>query len=253
MGHVTLANHGICGMGIGSVADALMAVKQFVYEEHRYSLAELRHILAVNFVGYEKERRELLHGAPKYGNDDDRVDELAVNAARDFALACAAHRTPRGGYYWGLMAANIQNIAAGREVGATADGRLAKQPLSDAASPSFGRDQHGPTAVARSIAKLDYSLHPGGNVINMKFHPSALAGDQGLAGLSAMIRTCFRLGGIQLQFNTTDREVLQQAMANPDEYRNLVVRVSGFSAYFTDLERAVQEDILARTDHIMTG
>lgn len=243
------ANHGIAGMGIGSTADALMAVKRWVYDEPRFTLADMRQMLAANFAGYATERRQLLHGAPKYGNDDPEVDALAAQVATDFAETTLSYRTPRGGQYWGLMAANISNVSAGREVGATPDGRLAWQPLSDAASPTFGRDEHGPTAVIRSIARLDYRLLPGGNVVNLKFHPSALAGEVGLAGLTALIRTCFALGGIQLQFNTTDRALLREAMAQPEAYAHLVVRVSGFSAYFTRLDRDVQEDILARTEH----
>lgn len=248
-GAVYPANHGIAGMGIGSTADALMAVKRFVYDQPHFTLAEMRQMLEANFAGYETARRLLMKGAPKYGNDDEDVDTLAVQAARDFAEEVLSYHTPRGGQYWGLLAANVQNVSSGREVGATPDGRLALQPLSDAASPTFGRDENGPTAVVRSIAKIDYRLVPGGNVVNMKFHPSALAGEEGLVGLAALVRTCFALGGIQLQFNTTDRDMLRQAMTHPEDYRHLVVRVSGFSSYFTTLERAVQEDILARTEH----
>lgn len=104
--------------------------------------------------------------------------------------------------------------------------------------------------MARSVAKLDYRLAPGGNVVNMKFHPSALAGDEGVAALAALIRTCFGLGGVQLQFNTAGVEMLRAAMEKPQDYADLVVRVSGFSAYFTRLDRAVQEDVLARTEHV---
>ncbi len=245
------ANHGIGGLGIASVADSLMAVKQFVFEEQRFTFTQLRHMLSVNFAGYDAARQMLLQGAPKYGNDDDRVDAIARQVAEDFARECLRYRTPSDGLFWALLAANVQNISGGREVGATPDGRFAFQPLSDAASPTFGRDTHGPTAVVHSISKLDYALHPGGNVINMKFHPSTLDGEEGLAGLSALIRSCFALGGIQMQFNTTDRNTLLRAIDNPEDYAGLVVRVSGFSAYFTGLERTVQEDILARTDNML--
>ena len=245
------ANHGVAGMGIGVTADALAAIKRFVYDHPRFTLTTLHAMLDANFAGYDEERSLLLHGAPKYGNDDTEVDAIAVQVTRAFAEECLRYSTPRGGYFAGLMAANVQNISGGREVSATADGRLAFQPLSDAASPTFGRDLDGPTAVIKSIAKLDYRLLPAGNVVNMKFHPSALAGEAGCAGLAALIRTCFHLGGIQLQFNTTDRAVLRDAMAHPEQYRHLVVRVSGFSAHFTGLDQAVQEDILARTEHAM--
>jgi len=246
------ANHGVACMGIGSTADALMAIKRFVYEQHRFCLDEMREMLSANFSGFEAERHLLLTGAPKYGNDDAEVDAIAVAAAEVFGKECLSYRTPRGGQYWSLLGSNVANIYAGREVGATSDGRLAFEPLSDAASPTYGRDRWGPTAVVRSVAKLDYRLHPGGNVINMKLHPSTLAGAEGLRALAILIRTCFDLGGIQLQFNTTSREELINAMEHPEAYDNLVVRVSGFSAYFTRLGREVQQDILSRTEHLLT-
>ena len=180
---------------------------------------------------------------------NDRVDELAGRAMEDFVRAFDAHRTPRGGFHWMLMASNVQNISAGREVGATPDGRRSGQPTSDACSPTFGRDQGGPTATVRSISKLPYHLAPGGNVVNMKLHPDSLAGPGGLEALATLIRTCFALGGSELQFNTTDSAVLRAAMENPEPYASLVVRVSGFSAAYVRLGRAVQEDILARTEH----
>jgi formate C-acetyltransferase len=158
-------------------------------------------------------------------------------------------RNPQGGLYWLLMAANVQNIWGGQQVGATADGRRSREPLSDACSPTFGRDLRGPTAVIRSIAKLPYHLCPGGNVVNMKLDPHCLKGPQGLDALAALVRACFDLGGCQLQFNTTGRETLEDAMANPRKHENLVVRVSGFSFNFTWLEPSVQKDILARTEH----
>lgn len=244
------ANHGVAGMGIGSVADTLAGVRRFVYRQSRWTLPELRGMLDADFVGFEAERAVMLREAPKYGNDDEEVDGLAVQVAADFGASLLRRRLPRGGRFWGLMAANVQNVAAGLEVGATPDGRRSREPLSDAASPSFGRDRNGPTAVARSVAKLDYKLAPGGNVVNMKFHPSALAGDEGVAALAALIRTCFGLGGVQLQFNTAGVEMLRAAMEKPQDYADLVVRVSGFSAYFTRLDRAVQEDVLARTEHV---
>lgn len=242
------ANHGVAGMGIGSTADALMAAKRLVFEERRAPLERLIAALDDDWRADPMLRRAALD-APKYGNDDEQVDALASDVATAFGGELLGHRTPRGGRYWALMAANVQNVSSGREVGATPDGRRAREPLSDAASPAFGRDRQGPTAVARSVARLDYRLAPGGNVVNMKFHPSALAGEDGLAALAALVRTCFDLGGVQLQFNTTDRALLREAMEHPERHAGLVVRVSGFSAYFVGLERAVQEDILERTEH----
>jgi formate C-acetyltransferase len=245
------ANHGVAAMGIGVTADALAAVKRLVYDQPTFSLDELRKMLRANLDGYEAQRRQLLRMAPKYGNNDPEVDAIAIEITRAVGQECLKYRNPQGGRYWALMAANVQNVSAGLEVGASPDGRLARQPLSDAASPTFGRDTRGPTAAIHSVSKLPYGCCPGGNVINMKLHPSALAGEAGLTALAGLIRTCFDLGGVQLQFNTVDREVLRQAMAHPEQYRDLVVRVSGFSAHFTALERSIQEDILERTEHTL--
>ena len=245
------ANHGIAAMGIGVTADALAAVKRFVYDEKIFSLTQLRTMLRANFEGYEAQRQQLLRRAPKYGNNEPEVDGIAVEVTRTVGEECLKYRNPQGGRYWALMAANVQNVSAGLEVGASPDGRLSRQPLSDAASPTFGRDTHGPTAAVHSVSKLPYRCCPGGNVINMKLHPSTLSGDTGLTALASLIRTCFNLGGVQLQFNTVDRELLRQAMAQPEHHRDLVVRVSGFSAHFVTLDRAVQEDILERTQHVL--
>ncbi len=245
------ANHGVAAMGIGVTADALAAIKQFVYDENAFTLDRLRAMLQANFQGYEAPRHQLLRRAPKYGNNDPDVDAIAVEVTHAVGSECLQYRNPQNGRYWALLAANIQNVSAGLEVGASPDGRLSRQPLSDAASPTFGRDTHGPTAAIHSISKLPYRCCPGGNVINMKLHPSGLAGDSGLSALASLIRTCFDLGGVQLQFNTADRELLRRAMTQPEQHRDLVVRVSGFSAHFVTLDRAVQEDILERTQHVL--
>ncbi len=242
-------NVGYGTMGIASVADSLAAVRHFVYQTGRFTLDQLRTMLRADFAGYETERQLLLRGAPKFGNDDDAVDALAKRSMEDFIRAFDQYRTPRGGFHWMLMASNVQNISAGREVGATPDGRRSGEPTSDACSPTFGRDRGGPTVTVHSIAKLPYRLAPGGNVVNMKLHPDSLRGPDGLRALAGLIRTCFELGGSELQFNTTDSAVLRAAMDNPEPYGDLVVRVSGFSATYVRLDRAVQEDILARTEH----
>jgi pyruvate-formate lyase len=247
---------GNCGfgvMGLAVVADSLAVLKQLVFEEKRFTLDQLRAMLLANFEGYEKERQLILRGVPKFGNDDDRVDALAVRYVHEYATRFDRYRTPQGGHYWSLLGSNISNIWGGSQVGATPDGRLSRTPLSDAASPYFGRDMKGPTSSVKSVAKIPYELCLGGNVVNMKLHPSAIQGPQGLKALTSLIRTCFDLGGSELQFNTTDRAVLEEAMNRPEAYENLVVRVSGFSANFIWLEKAVQKDILARTEHALFG
>ncbi len=248
-GAVYPSNKGYGIVGIASIADSLAAVKKLVCEERRFTASQLATLLATDFEGHEAERQELLSAAPKFGNADDEVDALAARFVGDLADVFARHRNAMSGEYWMLLASNVQNIACGKEVGASPDGRHAHEPLSDASSPYFGRDHHGPTAVIRSLARLPYRLCPGGSVVNIKLDPHGLEGDRGLEALAALIVTCFRLGGAELQFNTTDRETLIDAMKRPELYENLVVRVSGFSYNYTWLDPSVQKDILARTEH----
>jgi len=243
------ACYGFGVMGIGTTADSLAAVKTFVYDSPRFSLDRLRVMLSSDFRGFEAERRLLLERAPKFGNDCEEVDALAARVVQDIAGEFRSRRTPQGGWYFMLMAANVQNVAAGRELGATPDGRRAGEPVSDASSPSFGRDRRGPTAVLRSVSRLPYHLAVGGNVVNVKLDAASVRGAEGAKRLAALARACFDLGGQELQFNTTGAETLRDAMLHPERHANLVVRVSGFSARFTRLDKAVQRDILARTEH----
>lgn len=240
---------GFGSMGIASIADSLAAVRQFIYEEKHFSLDQLRTMLRADFAGFEAERQRLLRGAPKFGNDIEAVDALAARVVTDLAAEYRQHRTPEGGHYFMLMGSNVQNIAGGRELGATPDGRKALTPISDASSPTFGRDVRGPTAALRSLGRIPYHLAVGGNVVNMKLDPATLAGEVGLRRLAALIRACFDLGGQELQFNTTDSRVLREAMDHPEDHESLVVRVSGFSATYVRLDRSVQNDILSRTEH----
>ncbi|MHB1354387.1 MAG: pyruvate formate lyase family protein [Anaerolineae bacterium] len=241
--------HGIGGMGLGSTADSLAAIKWFIYDRDELSWQELLAALEADYVGFEALRQRLVNEAPKYGNDVPFVDSIAAEIVRMYTGEVLQHRTPGGGRFVPLMAANTGNIWAGREMGATPDGRRAQEPLSDAASPTFGRDHKGPTAVIDSLTRVDYHPVVGGTVVNMKFAPSTLAGDEGTAVWRSLVKTYFKQGGMQLQFNVTGRKVLEAARREPEKYADLVVRVSGFSAMYVSLPAAVQEDILARTEH----
>ncbi len=236
-------------MGIGSVADSLMAVKQFVYDRAAFTLDQLRRMCRANFEGFENERQMLLRGAPKFGNAVEAVDALAARVVRDLAAEFAARRTPQGGRYLMLMAANTSNVWAGTQIGATPDGRFSGTPVSDASSPTFGRDLNGPTAVIRSVGRLPYDLCPAGNVVNIKLSPLGDSDARWRQALASLIAGAMRMGVSELQFNTTGAETLKQAMDDPEQYENLVVRVSGFSANYVKQPRSVQEDILARTEH----
>ncbi len=239
--------HGIAIMGNGTVCDSLAAIEKVVFIDQACTLSELVDALKADFVGYEALQAKLLD-APKYGNDDDFADKYAVWMTEFVCRETMKHRTHDGGYYYVGMAANVSNVSYGVVTAATPDGRKRGTPISDAASPTFGRDTLGPTAAVCSITKPDYSKVSCGSVINQKFSP-AMFSDEHRDKLAALIRVYFARGGQEVQINATSREVLKAAMEHPEQYGNLVVRVSGFSALFTRLERSVQEDILARTEH----
>lgn len=248
-GAVYPGDYGFGCMGIASVADSLMAVKAGVFDRGIFTLEQLRDLCRRNFDGCEAERQRLLRGIPKFGNDHDDVDALAARVVEDLAAEFRSRRTPSGGRYLMLMAANTQNVWAGAQIGATPDGRLAGTPVSDASSPAFGRDLQGPTAVIHSVGKLPYHLCPAGNVVNLKLEAASHSDEGWRRALAALITGAMRMGVSELQFNTTGAEALRDAMAHPEEHGGLVVRVSGFSATFVTQPRAVQEDILARTEH----
>ena len=240
--------HGPCGMGLGTTTDALMAIRTMIYDQQALTWTELLEALDADFAGHERLRQRLLR-APKYGNDHPGTDALAAKVVDIFARAVLSQRTADGGRHVPLMAANVANIAAGRELGATPDGRHAGEPVSDAASPTFGRDRNGPTAFLNSTSAVDYAPIVGGSVVNMRFSPTTLAGERGADLLVALIKAYMSQGGVQLQLNVTGRELLEEARRDPDAHRDLVVRVSGFSALYVTLDDAVQCDILARTEH----
>lgn len=240
--------HGVGVMGIATMADSLAAIERVVFEEKKTTLAELRDALRANFEGFEDLRADLL-AAPKYGNNDDFVDKYAVWFVECHARIFSRYKTRDGGGIYIAIASNIQNISAGLEVAATPDGRLNGMPLSDAASPMHGRDRDGPATAFHSLSKPDYTLVGTGTVVNQKYSPSMFRDPRKRACLSALIRTYFQKGGQEVQINSISRDILEDAMDHPENYRSLVVRVSGFSAYYISLDRAVQEDILMRTEH----
>ena len=237
--------HGAVLMGIATIADSLAAIEKVVFVDKEASLADIRDAMKADFVGYEELQQKLL-AAPKYGNNDDFVDKYAVWFV-DFMDTCfAKHRTRDGGYFYLAAASNISNIPYGERTGATPDGRKAGVPISDAASPTYGRDTRGPTASLTSLAKPDYTKVACGTVVNQKYSPS-MFNDQNRPKLLALIRTYFKNGGQEIQINSTSREILMDAMEHPENYKDLVVRVSGFSAFYVTLQRRIQLDILNRT------
>jgi formate C-acetyltransferase len=237
-------------VGLANVADALMAIKRLVFAERRVEMAALLAMLDQDFAGHEGGRLLLLNRAPKYGNDDDEVDGIARGLANRILRGFKQYRNPRGGRY----EPGLQSISAHAlfrdAVAATPDGRTARMLLADGGiSPAQGRDRRGPTAVIRSAAKLDHREASNGTLLNIKLSPESVAGEAGIENLAALIRTYFQLGGQHVQFNVINSAVLRDAQAHPEQYRDLVVRVAGFSVLFTSIDRVLQEDIIERTVH----
>lgn len=237
--------HGVGLMGIGTVCDSLAAIETVVFTEHAASLADIRDAMLRNFDGYETLRDRLLD-APKYGNNLPAADKYAVWFVDFFYNEFGKYRTPDGGPFYLAMAANTNNISAGSLISATPDGRKAGEPLSDAASPTYGRDIRGATSLICSVTRPDYTKVACGTVINQKYSPS-MFGDGRREKLRALLRVYLRKGGQEIQINATSRAVLEDAMEHPEKYPTMVVRVSGYSAIFVTLPRAVQLDILSRT------
>ncbi|AOY77134.1 glycyl radical protein [Clostridium formicaceticum] len=235
---------------------AVMEVlKKILLEEKKISLDDLKNVNSnINIdLGTKKDkeyiRQMLMNGAPKFGNDIDEVDDLAREGALIYCREVEKYKNPRGGQFQPGLYPVSANVPMGAATGATPDGRKAGTPLADGVSPVSGRDQTGPTAAVNSVAKLDHHIASNGTLFNQKFHPSALEGQTGLENLSAVVRSFFDQKGLHAQFNVVSREMLIDAQANPDKYKNLVVRVAGYSAHFTALDKSIQDDIIERTEH----
>jgi len=237
--------------GLATVADALTAIEMLVFEEKAMSLKTLNEALCGDFEGWEDLRGRLQTAYPKVGNDDDRVDRMARQVARAFCRLVMKYPTRWGngrGNWPGLYSFGSNHIHMGRATAATADGRRAGEPISFNLSPSLGSARNGPTAVAKSVAKLDFSLVSGGGTFDLKLDPKSL---EDVEKLEALLRTYLELGGMQIQLNVVDRETLLDAQAHPEEYRDLLVRVTGYSAYFTSLGENEQEDVIGRHEHVV--
>ena len=235
------------GVGIGSVTDSLSAIKHHVYDRGSHSLPELVSTLDEDFRGAEALRQMLINRTPRYGNDDNRADGLMRRVFDIFYEAVDGRDTVRGGTYRINMLPTTCHVYFGSVIGATPDGRRAGSPLSEGISPAQGADRLGPTAVLLSAAKMDH-LRTGGTLLNQKFTPQVLEGE-GLEKLVRLIRSYFRLDGHHIQFNVVDGATLRAAQADPEAYRNLIVRVAGYSDYFNNLNEKLQEEIIARTTH----
>jgi formate C-acetyltransferase len=235
-------------VGIGSLTDCLAAVKQTVFDDRAMGLGDLVAALDANFQGREILRQRLVNRTRKYGNDDDDADGLAVRAFDALVEEVDGRPNTKGGRYRVEMLPTTSHVYFGSVTGAMPDGRKAGLPLSEGISPVQGADRRGPTAVFKSAAKMDH-LKTGGALLNMKFTPALLAGDGGIENLGHLVRAYFRMNGHHVQFNVVRAETLRKAQAEPEAYRDLIVRVAGYSDYFCDLARELQDEIISRTEH----
>ncbi len=238
----------IQGVGLGTITDAMTAIKYHVFEEKTWKMDELLKILDANFEGYERERQRLLNKTPRYGNDDDYADRVMVELFNVYFDAIDGRPNTKGGAYRVNLLPTTVHVYFGSVIGATPDGRRAWQPLSEGVSPVQGADRHGPTVVLKSVAKIDHA-RTGGTLLNQKFTPQLLKDEEGLDKLVGLIRTYFKLDGHHIQFNVVDAATLRAAQQHPEQHRDLIVRVAGYSDYFCDLSQTLQDEIITRTEH----
>jgi formate C-acetyltransferase len=238
----------IQGVGIGTITDTVTAIKYHVFDQKTLTMDTLLAALRDNFAGNERLRQLLLNRTPKYGNDDDYADSVMTALFDVYFNAVDGRKNTKGGTYRINMLPTTVHVYFGSVIGATPDGRRAGEPLSEGISPVQGADRHGPTAVIKSVAKMDH-VRTGGTLLNQKFTPQLLSDDEGLDKLVHLIRTYFKLDGHHIQFNVVDAVTLRAAQQNPEQYRDLIVRVAGYSDYFCDLGKSLQDEIIARTEH----
>ena len=243
------ARYNSCGcsvLGIGTCIDSLAAIRYLVYDRKICTARELYDAVMANWEGYES-LRQAAKNAPAFGNSDPYVDELASWVSDMFTERIGGYTGPRGGFQAGIYSAGV-HVATGYGVSATPNGRRSAEPLSDGASPTQGADRSGPTGIAGSILALHPDRYWNGLQFNMKFHPTCFQGEEGVNKLKSFVQSFFAMGGTQVQYNIVSSETLRKAQADPESYRDLVVRVAGFSAYFVELVPGLQNDLISRTE-----
>ncbi|GAI27987.1 unnamed protein product, partial [marine sediment metagenome] len=223
-------------------------IKYHIFDNHNLTVKQLLEILKDNFSGDEQIRQLFLNRTPRYGNDDDYTDDIMKLIFEAFYQEVDGRKNTKGGVFRINMLPTTCHIYFGSVVGATPDGRKAGEPLSEGISPVQGADRLGPTAVIKSAAKMDH-IKTGGTLLNQKFTPKLLEGEEGITALMHLIRAYFRLDGHHIQFNVVSADTLRAAQREPEKYRDLIVRVAGYSDYFCDLSKTLQDEIISRTEH----
>lgn len=238
----------LTGIGVADSANSLAVIKKLVFEEGKYTLAEIAEALDANWEGYEELRKAVL-ACPKYGNDDDYVDSIAIEISDFYSREVRSYKDYFGSHFNSAFMGISNYIPAGSVIGATPDGRKAKTPLTEGVSPHAGTDLTSPTAAMRSVAKINHDVHSGGTLMNIKLAPELLKSERNLKNLAAIIRAYFSLGAFHVQFNVISTEILKKAQDNPEEYKDLLVRVAGYSTQFVNLSREAQNAIIERTTY----
>ena len=234
--------------GLGTITDCLSTLKKHVFEEKRFTMDELLTAVSNNFEGNEKMRQYIINRTPFFGNDDDYADSIAVKVYDDLVEAIEGHPNTRGGKTQLNMLSTTCHNYFGSVCGASVNGRLAKFAISDGTSPAHGADTNGPTAVIKSLGKLDQTKS-GGTLLNVRFVPTLLKREEDLKKLVSLIRAYFNMGGHHIQFNIVDTQTLLDAQKEPENYKDLLVRVAGYSDYFNDMTEQLQNEIIARTEN----
>jgi formate C-acetyltransferase len=237
------------GVGMGSITDSLSAIKYHVFDNKNYAINELIEALEKDFDGFTDMRNDLLNMTPKYGNDDDYADDILREVFEMYFGAIDGRPNTKGGHYRINLLPTTCHVYFGSVIGALPDGRLCGRPLSEGISPVQGADRHGPTAVLKSAAKIDH-IRTGGTLLNQKFTPQILEDDTGITKVLQLIRSYFRMDGHHIQFNVVDADTLRKAQQEPENYKDLIVRVAGYSDYFINLGEDLQEEIINRTEQM---
>ena len=241
---------GISGVCIGNVADSLYAIDYMCFKNKYCTTRELYDALISDWKGYEDLQQRILNECPHYGNGDAEADKYVAFVAKVFGDAVNAKTGPRGRFSAGLYPVTI-NVLYGYKTAATPDGRNSGEPLSDGISPVQQHDKNGPTSILTSVSKINQVEFPNGTLLNMKFHPGVMQGESGIIKLTNLMQTYFDMGGMEMQINVVSSDVLRAAKANPEDHKNLVVRVAGFSTYFVELHEDGQNDLISRTELAM--
>ena len=240
---------GVFLVAMANGADCLEAIDYVVFQEKMMTASEFNEILRNNYEGNERLRQVILNRVDKYGNDKERVDAYANRMIRAYNEEMVKYRDSRGGTYENCILSTSFNVLQGKTIGATPDGRLAGEAVADNASPMVGRDVTSPTATIKSIASIDQCDCNNGALFNIKFDPNIVQGEEGKQILKNVITSYFDMNGEHIQINVVDAKTLQDAQEHPSEYKNLLVRVAGYSAYFVELDKEVQDNIIGRTAH----